>query len=144
MSAIAEAFLSGRRRAGSEPGAQQDKSDSFQLGVSWVELVFVPTVEQADQDLRQYGVGVRHDLNLNRSSTNHAHADFWLVQTATGSGQSYDGPKYSFNVIDRDIMLYKPGASGRLLGSVDNFGREQLNDLLRQAAEEYGETFRKE
>jgi len=143
MSAIADAFLSGRRRAGSEPGAQ-DRSDPFQLGVAWVETVFVPTVEQADKDLRQFGVGVRHDLNLNRGSTNHPHADFWFVQTAAKSGQSYDGPKYSFNVIDRDIMVYKPGASGRSLGSVDGFGPDQLNELLREAAEEYGEKFRQD
>lgn len=143
MSGIADAFLSGRRRAGSEPGAQ-DKSDTFQLGVNWIETVFIPTVTQADEALREHGVGVRHDLNLNRSSTNHPHADFWLIQTATKSGQSYDGPKYSFNVIDRDIMLYKPGASGRSLGSIDGFGPDQLNDLLREAAEEFGEKFRQE
>jgi hypothetical protein len=143
MSGIADAFQSGRRRAGSEPRAQ-NKSDSFQLGATWVETVFVPAVTQADQSLRQHGVGVRHDLNLNHSSTNHPHADFWLVQTATGSGQSYDGPKYSINVVDRDIMLYKPGASGRSLGSIDNFGPEQMNELLRAAAEEYGTMFRQE
>lgn len=143
MSGIADAFQSGRRRAGSEPGAH-DRSDPFQLGVTWVETVFVPTVEQADQDLRQYGVGIRHDLNLDRNSTNHAHADFWFVQIATKSGQTYDGPRYSFNVIDRDIMVYKPGASGRSIGSVDKFGPEQLNELLREAAEEYGEKFHQE
>lgn len=143
MSNIADAFLSGRRRAGSEPAAQ-DKSDQFQSGVTWVETVFVPAVRRADEDLRQHGVGVRHDLNLNRSSTNHPHADFWFVQTGTASGQSYDGPKYSFNVIDRDIMLYKPGASGRSLGSIDKFGAEEINALLRAAAEEYGTMFRKE
>lgn len=143
MSGIGDAFVSGRRRAGSEPGAQ-DRSDLFQLGVTWVETVFTPCVKQADQELREHGVGVRHDVNLNRSSTNHPHADFWLVQTATASGQSYDGPKYSFNVIDRDIMLYKPGASGRSLGSVDSFGAEQMNALLREAAEEYGTMFRRD
>ncbi|MEZ5787297.1 MAG: hypothetical protein R3D62_12715 [Xanthobacteraceae bacterium] len=143
MSGFGDAFAAGRRRAGLEPGAQE-KSDPFQVGVSWVETVFVPCVKQADQELREHAVGVRHDLNLNRSSTNHPHADFWFVRTASASGQSYDGPKYSFNVIDRDIMLYKPGASGRSLGSVDNFGAEQMNALLRDAAEEYGTMFRQE
>lgn len=143
MSGIGDAFLSGRRRAGAEPGAQ-DRSDLFQLGVTWVETVFVPAVKEADQELRAHGVGIRHDLNLNRSSTNHAHADFWLVQTGTQSGQSYDGPKYSFNVVDRDIMLYKPGVSGRSLGSVDKFGADQMGALLRDAAEEYGTMFRKD
>lgn len=141
MSGISEAFVSGRRRAGSEPGVQ-DKSDTFRLGVGWIETVFIPAVKQADQELRDHGIGVRHDLNLNRSSTNHPHADLWFLQIGTASGQSYDGPKYSFNVIDRDIMLYKPGVPGRSLGSIDSFGAEQMNTLLREAAEEYGTMFR--
>jgi hypothetical protein len=83
-------------------------------------------------------------MNLDRRSTNHAHADFWLLQTQTASGQSYDGPKHSINVVGRDIMLYKPGAEGRSLGTTDAVGANELRDLLRQAAEEYGKLFRTE
>jgi hypothetical protein len=143
MSDISDAFLAGRKRAGAT-GGDQNKPHPFQLGVDWVETVLKPAVEQADAALRPHGVGVRLDLNLDRRSTSHAHADFWLVQTQTASGQSYDGPKYSVIVSGRDIMLYKTGADGRSLGTTDTVGANEIRDLLRRAAEEYGTLFRAE
>lgn len=144
MSDISDAFMAGRRRAGGARRFDQNKPDDFQIGVDWIRHVLEPMVWQADEVLQPYGVGVRFDVNLDRSSTNHAHADVWLVQTQTQSGQSYDGPKYSFNVVGSDIMLYKPGADGRSLGKTDAVGTDQVRDLLRQAAEEYGALFRDE
>jgi hypothetical protein len=141
MSDITNAFLAGRKRAG-DARTDQNKPDTFQIGVDWVETVLRPAVNDADAALRPHGVGVRLDLNLDRRSTNHAHADVWLVQTHTASGQSYDGPKYSINVVGRDIMLYKTGAAGRSLGTTDAVGANEVRDLLRQAAEEYGTLFR--
>ena len=94
--------------------------------------------------MRPHGVGVRLDLNLDRRSANHAHADFWLVQTDTASGQTYDGPRYSINLVGRDVMLYKTGADGRSLGTTDAVGANEVRDVLRQAAEEYGTLFRAE
>jgi hypothetical protein len=141
MSDISDAFLAGRSRA-SQTRNDQTKADTFQFGADWVENVLKPAVELADAELRRHGVGVRLDMNLDRRSTNHAHADFWLLQTQTASGQSYDGPKHSINVVGRDIMLYKPGAEGRSLGTTDAVGANELRDLLRQAAEEYGKLFR--
>jgi len=81
------AFLAGRKKA-SETRTEQSKPDLFQIGADWVEQVLKPAVDEADAALRPHGVGVRLDLNLDRRSTNHAHADFWLVQTQTASGQS--------------------------------------------------------
>jgi hypothetical protein len=143
MSDISNAFLAGRRRAGGTR-TDQDNADAFQIGVDWIETVLKPAVEQADAALRPHGVGVRLDLNLDRRSTNHAHADFWLVQTDTASGQTYDGPRYSINLVGRDVMLYKTGADGRSLGTTDAVGANEVRDLLRQAAEEYGTLFRAE
>ena len=143
MSDISDAFLAGRKQA-SGTRNDQTKADTFQFGVDWVEYVLKPAVEQADAELRPHGVGVRLDTNLDRRSTNHAHADFWLLQTQTASGQSYDGPKHSINVVGRDIMLYKPGAAGRSLGTTDKVGANEVKDLLRRAAEEYGKLFRAE
>lgn len=143
MSDISDAFLAGRKKA-SETRTEQSKPDLFQIGADWVNQVLKPAVDEADAALRPHGVGVRLDLNLDRRSTNHAHADFWLVQTQTASGQSYDGPKHSLNVVGRDIMLYKTGAPGRSLGKTDTVGANEVKDLLRQAAEEYGTLFRAE
>lgn len=143
MSDISDAFLAGRKRA-SETHTEQTKPDPFRIGVDWVKQVLKPAVEEADAVLRPHGVSMRLDLNLDHRSTNHAHADFWLVQTQTASGQSYDGPKHSLNVVGRDIMLYKAGAAGRSLGTTDTVGANEVKDLLRQAAEEYGTLFRAE
>lgn len=143
MSDISDSFLAGRRRT-EATRPEQAKSDAFQVGVDWVERILKPAVAEADEALRPHGVGVRLDLNLDRSSTNHAHADFWLAQTGTASGQSYDGPRYSINVVGRDVMLYKTGAQGRSLGATDAVGANEVRALLREAAEEYGALFRVE
>jgi hypothetical protein len=143
MSDISDSFLAGRQRSkASRP--EQNKPDAFQIGVDWVENTLAPAVKEAEEALRPHGVGVRLDLNLDRRSTNHAHADFWLMQTQTASGQSYDGPKYSINVAGRDVMLYKAGAAGRALGTTDAVGANEVRALLREAADEYGALFRVE
>ena len=49
------------------------------------------------------------------------------------------GPKHSINVLSDVIMLYKAGAPGRSLGSIDIFGKAELNALLAFAAEEFGQ-----
>ena len=41
-------------------------------------------------------------------------------------------------------MLYKTGADGRSLGTIDTVGANEVRNLLRQAAEEYGTLFRTE
>src|SRR4249919_1005859 len=119
MSDIVDAFLAGRNRV----QESFNKSDPFQRGVAWVETVLEPGLKLADEEMQGSGAALRHDLNLDRRSTNHPHCDFWFVQTDCPSGQSYDGPKYSINVTaDCEIRLYKIGAPGRSLGSVDAVG----------------------
>ena len=85
--------------------------------------------------LETHGVTIRLDTNLDRQSTNHAHADFWLAT----KDNSIQGPKHSINVLSDVIMLYRPGASGRSLGAIDTFGPAELNALLAFAAEEFGQ-----
>jgi hypothetical protein len=87
------------------------------------------------------GAALRRDLD--RRSTNHPHCDFWFVQTDCPSGQSYHRPKYSINVAaDCEVRLYKTGAPGRRLGSIDAVGPNEIGALLREAAEEYGTLYR--
>jgi hypothetical protein len=94
------------------------------------------------EELQQHKVNFRLDLNLDPRSTNHAHADFWLCEVESHAGQLFQGPKYSINVLDgRDVWLYKPGAPGRVLGTIDDCG-EGLREALRDAAEEGGRLFR--
>jgi hypothetical protein len=52
---------------------------------------------------------------------------------------SKDRPKYSVNVIGgEDICLYKPGAPGRILGTIDRCGPDEVQALLSEAAEQFG------
>jgi hypothetical protein len=77
------------------------------------------------------------DLNLDPRSTNHAHADFWLSEL--GEGQRAVGPKYSVNVLGgKNVWLYKPGAPGRDLGTLDRCGPDAIQTLLQDAAQEFG------
>jgi hypothetical protein len=145
MSDIVDAFLAGRNRADKAPNKEEQKSDSFQRGVEWVETVLVPAVKQANDEMHGSGAALRLDPNLDRRSTNHPHCDFWFVQTGCPSGQSYDGPKYSINVTaDCEVRLYKPGAPGRGLGVIDTVGPNEIRELLGEAAKEYGTLYRVE
>jgi len=143
MSDMADAFLAGRAEKAHNKNEQ--KTESFQRGVEWVETVLVPAVKRADDEMRGLGAALRLDLNLDRRSTNHSHCDFWFVQTECPSGQSYDGPKYSINVTaDCEVRLYKSGAPGRVLGVTNAVGPNQVRELLCEAAKEYGTLYRVE
>src|SRR6266446_7477806 len=93
-------------------------------GAAWSGHLLVPAVEQGNSELQEHHIAIRLDLNLDRRSTNHAHADFWFIETG---GQ--EGPKYSINVRGgREVWLYKAGAPG--LGTTDDCGDDQLRELL--------------
>jgi hypothetical protein len=134
MQTIAEAFLSARGNAELWPEKYDTGAQEFGRGVEWVRDILVPAMEQGNSELQQHRVAIRLDLNLDSRSTNHAHADFWFIETG---GQ--EGPKYSINVLGgREVWLYKAGAPGRVLGTTDNWGDDQLRELLCGAAKEFG------
>jgi hypothetical protein len=89
---------------------------------------------EGNSELQQHHTAIRLNLNLDRCSTNHAHADFWFIETG---GQ--EGPKYSINVLGgREVWLYKAGAPGRVLGTIDNLEHDELRKLICGAAKEFG------
>ena len=58
---------------------------------------------------------------------------------AQSSGQRAVGPKYSVNVLGgQNVWLYKPGAPGRDLGTLDRCGPDAIQTLLQDAAVEFG------
>jgi len=143
MSDIVQAFLAGRGRAEKPLNKDKQHADRFQQGAAWVETVLVPAVKRANEEMQGSGAALRLDLNLDHRSTNHPHCDFWFVQTDCPSGQTYDGPKYSINVTaDCEVRLYKSGAPGRSLGMIAAVGPNEIRELLREAAKEYGALFR--
>jgi hypothetical protein len=131
---IVDALLGGQRRAQQASRKNTSKPDTFARGVAWVETMLIPSIRQAASALEAHGVTIRFDTNLDRRSTNHAHADFWL----TTKDDSIQGLKYSINALG-EIMLYKAGASGRSLGAIDKVGTAELDALLASAAEEFGQ-----
>ena len=97
----------------------------------------VPAIDRANAELQPVHIAFQLDLNLDPRSTNHAHADFWLSEL--GEGQRAVGPKYSVNVLGgQNVWLYKPGAPGRDLGTLDRCGPDAIQTLLQDAAEEFG------
>lgn len=145
MSGIVHAFLAGRHRAEKPLNKDEQNAERFERGAAWVETVVVPAVKRADEEMCGSGAALRLDLNLDPRSTNHPHCDFWFVQTDSPSGQSYDGPKYSINVTgDGEVRLYKTGADGRSLGALGAVGPNEIRELLREAAQEYGTLYRVE
>jgi hypothetical protein len=132
---IVDALLSGQRRAQQAGQKSNSRPDTFGRGAAWVETMLIPSMNQAATALAAHGVTIRLDTNIDRKSTNHAHADFWLAT----KDNSLQGPKHSINVLSDVIMLYKAGASGRNLGAIDKFGTPELNALLASAAEEFGQ-----
>jgi hypothetical protein len=132
---IIDALLSGQRSAQQAGRKNISKPDAFTSGAAWVETMLIPSVRQAASALEAHGVTIRLDTNLDRRSTNHAHADFWLAT----KDNSTQGPKYSINVRGDVIMLYKAGASGRSLGAIDKIGAAEVDALLASAAEEFGQ-----
>jgi hypothetical protein len=137
--ALRDAFRAGRNHsdiAGAGRNNQPAKRPeaSFQDGASWVRGALVPAIEQANAELKPEGIAFRLDLNLDPRSTNHAHADFWL--TELGEGQRTQGPRFSINVIGgQTVWLYKPGAPGGILGTLEQCGPDAIAELLRAAAE---------
>ena len=140
MSELRESFASGRGHSGAatKPGQMAEHAaPPFQKGAQWVRDVLVPLIERGNAELQPENVAFRLDLNLDPRSTNHAHADFWL--TEIGEGERAAGPRHSINVVGGEaVWVYKPGASGRLLGTVQQCGPEAIQELLRNAAEEFG------
>ena len=140
MQTIGEAFLKARDRAAGarEQQSDQPESDEFARGVDWVRSVLVPAVQRGNRELQPHDVAIRLDLNLDPRCTNHAHADFWLAPLCVRAGAA-TGPRYSINVIGgRDVWLYKPGAPGRVLGTTESCGPEQIHALFCDAAAELG------
>jgi hypothetical protein len=136
--ALRDAFTRGRLRPGAAGQTAEHAASPFQNGAEWVQDVLAPAIERGNAELRPENVAFRLDLNLDPRSTNHAHADFWLSEM--GEGQGVVGPKYSINVIGgTTVWLYKPGEPGRILGTVEQCGPEVIQELLRNAAEEFGE-----
>ena len=110
---------------------------AFQDGAEWVRQVLVPAITEGNAELQPEHVAFQLDLKLDPRSTNHAHADFWLTEIK--EGHRAVGPKYSINVLGgQDVWLYKPGAPGRELGSIDRCGSAEIQTLLLEAAEEFG------
>jgi hypothetical protein len=110
---------------------------TFQDGADWVRQVLIPAISEGNAELESEHVAFQLDLNLDPRSTNHAHADFWLSEIK--EGQRAVGPRYSINVLGgRNVWLYKHGAPGRELGSIDRCGPTVIQTLLLEAAEEFG------
>ena len=134
MQTIGEAFLSARGHAELRREKNDRRAQEFEHGVEWVRNFLVPAVELGDSELQQHHVAIRLDLNLDSRSTNHAHADFWFIETG-----GREGPKYSINVLGgHEVWLYKAGAPGRILGTTGNLGNDQIRKLLCGAAKEFG------
>ncbi|MEH2571890.1 hypothetical protein V1272_001225 [Bradyrhizobium sp. AZCC 1708] len=137
MSAARDAFTRGRShfRGPARPGV--GPASAFQNGAAWVAHVLVPAIQQGNAELEPEHVAFRLELNLDPQSTNHAHADFWLAEL---HGRRAQGRRYSINVIGGEsVWLYKPGEPGRALGTVGECDADLVGDLLRRAAEEFGE-----
>ena len=130
---FSDAFLAGRTEGGSNPS----KRASFETGVNWVQEVLLPAIKRANSELHPHGILIRHDLNLDRRSTNHAHADFWLSELES-SQQIAPGPKYSINVIGDEVRLYKAHAQSESLGTIQHCDSEMIGELLVKAVRDYG------
>ena len=139
MSELRNALKRGGYEAPNPSGSEDPHSSAgaFQDGAEWVRQVLVPAITEGNAELQPEHVAFQLDLNLDPRSTNHAHADFWLTEIK--EGHRAVGPKYSINVLGgQDVWLYKPGAPGRELGSIDRCGSAEIQTLLLEAAEEFG------
>ena len=141
MSALREAFRSGRGpREAPSIDTQGDKGTpgegTFEVGATWVRKVLSPEVDRANFELEPEKVALRLDVNLDPRSTNPAHADLWFCEL--GEGHRRTGDKYSLNVVDRKVWLYKTGAPGRVLGNIGDCGSDVIEALMREAAKEFG------
>ena len=138
MSKLQDAFKRGKN---DQPHNRSNIVDAdtpahaFQDGVHWVRRVLIPAITEGNTELEH--VAFQIDLNLDPRSTNHAHADFWLSEIKEGRREV--GRRYSINVLGgRNVWLYKQGAPGRELGTIDRCGSAEIRALLLEAAEEFG------
>ena len=129
---FSDAFLAGQRER-----INTDKRASFETGVHWVQTVLLPAIKKANGELHRHGTLIRHELNLDHRSTNHAHADFWLSEKDS-SKQTPEGPKYSLNVIGDEVRLYKAREQSESLGSTKHCDTELIEQLLLKAVQDYG------
>jgi hypothetical protein len=142
MSSLREAFRSGLGPPSSPSNAPAATRAQgvFEVGVGWVRDVLCPEVDRANSELLPEGVALRLNVNLDSRSTNHAHADLWFCEL--GDGHRRNGTRYSLNVIDRSVWLYKGAAPGRTLGEIEGCGSEVIQALLREGAQEFGAQLR--
>jgi hypothetical protein len=143
--ALRDAFTNGREWAGqrSKPSDGQRTASTFQNGAEWVDgaewvrRVLIPAIERGNPELQPEHVAFHLNVNLDPRSSNYAHADFWLSEI--GEGQGAVGPKHSINILGgKSVWLYKTGGPGRELGTIDRCGPDDIQNLLRNAAEEFG------
>jgi hypothetical protein len=135
---VRDAFTHGLSHFRGPVSLEAGSASAFQNGAAWVVQVLVPAIEQGNAELDPEHVAFRLDLNLDPQSTNHPHADFWLAEF--DDGRRAQGLRYSINVIGGEsVWLYKPGEPGRALGTVGECDAELVGNLLRDAAEEFGE-----
>jgi len=136
---LLDALMKGRQAdAPAKPMAGAGQAGSmFQVGAEWVGRVLAPTINGANSELEPADVVFQLDINVDPRSTNHAHADFWLTEIR--EGQRAVGPRYSINVLGgQNVWLYKTNAPGRDLGTIDQCGADEIQILLKEAAEEFG------
>jgi hypothetical protein len=144
VSDLRDAFTSARGAPAAreqEGGGSRPSRSPFETGAAWVRDVLVPAIERANAELQPERIAFATDLNLDPRSTPHAHADFWLTTLSDGARAA--GARHSLNVIDGEIvMLYRPGAPGQALGTLDECGPDAIRDLLRRALQQFGEQLR--
>ena len=111
---------------------------SVEKGARWVRDVLVPAIESGNEALEGENVAFQLDVNLDRGRRTTRMPISGVAET--GEGQRANGPRYSINVIGGEtVWLYKPGASGQVLGTIDQCDGKKIQDLLQMAAEEFGE-----
>jgi hypothetical protein len=77
--ALRDAFTRGRTDAGTVSQDPEHPGASFENGAAWVRDIVVPAIERGNTQLEPENIAFRYDLNLDPRSTNHAHADVWLM-----------------------------------------------------------------
>jgi hypothetical protein len=139
VSDLRHAFTSARGGTLSRDREDDTNAGSpFDRGAEWVRKVLVPAIERGNAELQPEHIAFGTDLNLDSRSTNHPHADFWL--TTLGEGERAVGARYSLNVKSGEtVWLYRPGAPGEALGTLEQCGPDAVQELLRRAVQEFGE-----
>jgi len=86
MSKLQDAIKRGNDQARNRSSTQDadPRAHAFQDGAHWVQQVLIPAIREGNAELEPEQVAFQLDLNLDRRSTNHAHADFWLSEVKEG------------------------------------------------------------